>query len=103
MSNHNYFVYISTDPNKTVLYTGMTNDLYTRMEQHYYDAKHERKTFAGKYYFYNLIFFEHHTDVNHAIEREKEIKSWNRAKKIKLIFEGTPSWKFLNEEVQRIL
>ena len=61
MKDHNYFVYITTNPQKTVLYTGVTNDLYTRMQQHYHDATHERKTFSGKYYCYNLVYFEHHT------------------------------------------
>ena len=99
MKDHNYFVYIATNPKKTVLYTGVTNDLYTRMQEHYHDATHDRKTFAGKYFCYNIIYFEHHTYINNAIEREKEIKGWSRAKKEALINQENPTWSFLNEQV----
>ncbi|MCR6641662.1 MAG: GIY-YIG nuclease family protein [Sporocytophaga sp.] len=99
MKNYNFFVYITTNPGKTVLYTGVTNDLYSRMEQHFDDCINEKKTFAGKYFCYNLIYFERHTYIQHAIEREKEIKGWSRDKKKKLIDDFNPGWKFLNNEI----
>lgn len=99
MVDHNYFVYISTNPKKTVLYTGVTNDLHTRIIQHKEDNQNNRLTFAGKYFCYNLIYFERFQNINHAIEREKEIKGWTRLKKVKLINEINPTWKFLNDEV----
>ena len=99
MSDHNYFVYITTNSKRRVLYTGITNDLFTRMSQHFEDSKSDRKTFAGKYYCYHLIYFERFQYVEHAIEREKEIKGWKREKKEKLINEFNPEWKFLNDEV----
>ena len=74
----NYFIYITTNPNKTILYTVITNDLFTRMKQHF-ENKGNRKTFAGRYYCYNLIYFERFGDINMAIEREKEIKDMSRA------------------------
>ena len=69
------------------------------MQEHYRDAMGERKTFAGKYHCYNLIYFEHHSYINHAIEREKEIKGWSRDKKKMLIDNQNISWKFLNDEI----
>ena len=99
MSDHNYFVYITTNSKRRVLYTGITNDLFTRMSQHFEDSKSDRKKFAGKYYCYHLIYFERFQYVEHAIEREKEIKGWKREKKEKLINEFNPEWKFLNDEV----
>ena len=96
---YNFFVYITTNYNRTVLYTGVTNDLCTRLQQHYEDSCGDKKSFAGKYNCYNLIFFERHGDINHAIEREKEIKGWKRSKKMNLIQDQNPEWKFLNDEV----
>ena len=57
MKDHNYFVYIITNPRKTVLYTGMTNDLSVRVQQHY-ENRGNKKTFAGRYYCYKLLYFE---------------------------------------------
>ncbi len=98
MKQHNYFVYIVTNPNKTVLYIGVTNDLETRLTQHY-ENRGNKKTFAGRYYCYHLIYWERHQYIEHAIEREKEIKKWRRAKKETLINEFNPDWKFLNDGV----
>lgn len=68
-----YYVYITTNPRKNVLYTGVTNNLRQRMNQHY-ENKGKSEAFAGKYYCYNLIYFEEFTDVKQAIEREKKLK-----------------------------
>ena len=95
---HNYFVYIVTNPSKTVLYIGVTNDLPTRLLQHY-ENKGRQKTFAGRYFCYNLIYWERFDYIDHAIEREKELKKWNRQKKERLINSLNPEWRFLNEEV----
>ena len=94
MSQGNYFVYILTNPGKTVLYTGVTNDLYTRVLEHYQN-RGNRKTFAGRYYCYKLIYFERYSDVNMAIEREKEIKDISREKKEELIKTINPQWRVL--------
>jgi len=98
MKNHNYFVYITTNPGKTVIYVGMTNDLPTRLQQHY-ENRGNPKTWAGKYHCYNLVWWERYQYVEHAIEREKEIKKWRREKKNKLIEAFNPKWKFMNSEV----
>ena len=96
---HNYYVYIITNMMKTVLYIGVTNDLFRRLTEHLDDSKGEKRTFAGKYNCVHLIYYEHFEYISHAIEREKEIKKWSRAKKENLINEMNPGRKFLNEEI----
>ncbi len=81
MHQHNYFVYITTNHTKTILYTGVTNDLTRRLSEHREDSQTGKITFAGKYNCYNLIYYDRYSQVEHAIEREKEIKGWTRAKK----------------------
>ncbi|MFY0598393.1 MAG: GIY-YIG nuclease family protein [Cyclobacteriaceae bacterium] len=93
--SHNYFVYITTNPSKTILYVGMTNDLKTRIQQHF-ESRGDGKHFASKYYCYNLIYWERFQWVQHAIEREKEIKKWRREKKEALIEMENSNWGFLN-------
>jgi putative endonuclease len=96
--NYNFYIYIVTNPAKTVLYIGVTNDLTRRICEHK-ENKGNPDTFAGKYYCYNLVYFEHYTHINFAIELEKELKKWSRAKKNALINEFNPEWKFLNNEI----
>ncbi|MDF2430497.1 MAG: putative endonuclease [Mucilaginibacter sp.] len=98
MWNYNFYVYITTNPDKSVLYIGVTNDLNRRLYEHL-ENKGNKKTFTGKYYCYNLIYYEHFSDVNSAIEREKEIKKWRREKKELLIASENPEWRFLNDEI----
>jgi putative endonuclease len=92
MWNYNYYVYITTNPDKTVLYVGVTNDIERRLFEHH-ENKGKRETFAGRYFCYNLIWFEHFFDINEAIMREKEIKGWRREKKELLIAKSNPDWK----------
>ena len=96
--HHNYFIYITTNPAKTVLYVGVTNDLKRRMFEHL-ENKGVNKTFAGKFYCYNLLYYEHFTNIEHAIEREKQIKKWSRKKKEYLINLTNPEWHSLNDEI----
>jgi len=95
---HIYYIYIVTNPERTVLYTGVTNDLHSRLSEHYFN-RGVRKTFAGKYYCYNLVYFEEFSYINNAIAREKEIKGWSREKKLELIKTKNPDWAFLNKSV----
>jgi putative endonuclease len=96
--NHNYFVYIITNPKKSVLYTGVTNDLSNRLHEHFAN-KGNKSTFAGRYFCFNLLYFEQFDQIEHAIAREKEIKGWTREKKEALIKSMNPDWRFLNSEV----
>ncbi len=87
-----YFVYIITNRKDGVLYTGMTNNLVNRIDQH------KRKAFKGFSSTYNtdqLMWFEEYEWVWDAIAREKEIKGWKRDKKIQLIESLNPNWEDL--------
>ena len=100
MRHHNYYLYILTNPGKTVIYTGVTNDLDRRLAEHLHDNMNDRKTFAGKYFCYYLIYYEWYFSIEEAIAREKEIKGWKREKKEKLISTFNPDWRFLNDPVE---
>ncbi len=93
---HSYYVYITTNPNKKVLYIGVTNNLARRLVEHYAN-KGTNLSFTGKYYAYNLIYCEHFRYINNAIAREKELKKWNRQRKETLIASKNPEWKFYNK------
>lgn len=87
-----YYVYILTNPSHT-LYIGMTNNLVRRIYEH----KHKLiKGFTSKYNITQLVYFESTPDVRTAIEREKQLKSWLRAKKIALIEAQNPYWQDLS-------
>src|SRR5512138_3347855 len=81
-----YYVYILTNQQRTVLYTGVTNDLKQRIQEHY-SQQGQKTCFTGKYHAYYLLYFEPHQYINNSIAREKEIKGWVRQKKMKLINE----------------
>ena len=98
MKNHNYFIYIITNPRKTTLYIGVTNDIERRLKEHY-DNRGNVKTFAGRYYCYKLLYFERFQYINNAIAREKELKKWSRKKKEELINSVNPNWDFINQQV----
>lgn len=91
---HNYFVYIVTNVNKTVLYTGVTNDLERRVYEHEIGAI---KGFSQKYNCKYLIYYEYFMYIDEAIAREKQIKKWRRDKKEYLINTKNKEWKFLND------
>jgi putative endonuclease len=98
MPTHKYHVYILTNQHKTVLYTGVTNNLKERILQHYKN-RNTSNSFTGKYSAYYLLFYETYQNINNAIAREKEIKGWIRKKKWELINSFNPKTKFLYEEL----
>ena len=85
-----YYVYILTNKNHNVLYTGVTSNLIKRVYEH--KNHFDKDSFTSKYNVTKLIYFEETTEVKAAIEREKQIKSWSRSKKLGLIFEMNPNW-----------
>ncbi|WP_234794984.1 GIY-YIG nuclease family protein [Hymenobacter arizonensis] len=87
-------MYITTNPGKSVLYIGVTNNIADRMAQHYAN-RGSTQTFAGRYFCYNLVHVEVYSDITAAITREKELKGWTRAKKDTLIANDNPHWLFL--------
>ena len=84
-----YYVYMITNWKNEVLYTGVTNDLARRINEH-----RDKKIpgFASRYNVNKLVFFESIMDINAAIAREKEIKGWVRRKKNALIETLNPDW-----------
>jgi putative endonuclease len=90
-----YFVYITTNQHRTVLYTGVTNDLRRRASEHQYDAVHAGSHFAGQYQAFYVIWYQEFADINLAIKREKQIKGWRRSKKLDLIKSMNPEMRFL--------
>jgi putative endonuclease len=94
MPSHKYYVYIINNQHKTVLYTGVTNNLKERILQHYKN-RNTTNSFTGKYSAYYLLFYESYQDINNAIAREKEIKGWTRKKKWELINSFNPETNFL--------
>ena len=89
-----YFVYITTNPAKTVLYIGVTNSLNRRLAQHY-DNREDAKTSAGHYFCYHLLYAEQFADIASAIVQEKELKGWTRARKDALIESVNPEREIL--------
>ncbi|MGA1989103.1 MAG: GIY-YIG nuclease family protein [Candidatus Sulfotelmatobacter sp.] len=89
-----YFVYIMTNPSKT-LYTGMTNSIRRRVREHKLKLT---PGFAAKYNITQPVYFESFEDVRNAIEREKQIKAWTRAKRVALIESTNPKWDALSRE-----
>ena len=80
--DYNFWVYIMTNKNRTVLYTGMTDDLIRRVGEH---RAGEIPGFTASYRCKELVYYEHCTDVLTAITREKQLKIWSRSKKAALI------------------
>ncbi|NOR17839.1 GIY-YIG nuclease family protein [candidate division WOR-3 bacterium] len=91
-----YYIYIMTNKRKTVLYTGVTNDLKKRVYEH------KVKLVAGftkKYNTDRLLYYEIFDDIYNAIAREKQIKAGSRQKKINLINSMNPAWKDLYDDL----
>ena len=89
-----YYVYIMTNKSHT-LHTGVTNNLIRRVDEH---KKKLVPGFSSKYNIQFLVYYESTSSIHVALEREKEVKGWLRAKKIALIDSMNPEWKDLSEE-----
>ena len=91
-----YYVYILTTKNNSVLYIGVTNNLRKRLKEH----KNEQVDgFTKKYHVHKLVFFEEYKEIISAIAREKQLKSWIRAKKNQLIETKNPDWNDWGENI----
>ena len=90
---NNYYVYILSNKSNKVLYVGVTNDLQRRVYEH---KNKLIEGFTSKYNIDKLLHYEITTDIKSAIEREKQLKSWSRAKKEELINNSNPQRKDLS-------
>ncbi len=84
-----YYVYILASDCNGTLYLGVTNDLVRRIYEH---KNKIRRGFTSRYGVDRLVWFEVYDDPENAIAREKEIKKWRRAWKLRLIEESNPQW-----------
>ena len=91
-----YYVYIATNKNNRVLYTGISNDLKRRLYEH---KEKLVDGFTKKYNVSKLVYYEIFEDPENAILREKKIKAGSRQKKIDLINAMNEEWNDLYEEI----
>jgi putative endonuclease len=89
-----YYVYIMTNRRNGVLYTGVTNDLSRRVNEHKSEAL---GGFTSRYHLCHLVYYETFDDVMLAIAREKQIKAYRRSKKVALIEKRNSEWRDLSE------
>ena len=89
-------VYILASARNGTLYAGVTSDLVKRVWEHKNDTV---EGFAQKYGVHTLVWFEMHETMESAISREKAIKEWKRAWKLRLIEESNPEWRDLYPEI----
>ncbi|MBL1411308.1 GIY-YIG nuclease family protein [Sphingobacterium faecale] len=91
-------IYMLTNVNRTVLYIGVTSDLYTRLVEH--REKRYANSFTSQYNSCLCVYYESFSTIEEAIDREKQLKKWNRAKKEILINKLNPQWNDLWEVVK---
>jgi len=92
----NFYVYILCSKRNGTLYIGITSDLIKRLYEHKNDLVNG---FTKKYNVHRLVWYEIHESAESAITREKQIKKWKRAWKIKMIEQSNPEWNDLYETI----
>lgn len=88
-----YYIYILASKKNGTLYIGVTNNLARRIYEH---KNFLVPGFTSRYYIDKLVYFEEYSDAYQAIAREKQLKGWNRAKKISLIISVNLEWQDLD-------
>ena len=96
--DYNFYVYILFDDRAKATYIGMTNDLERRIYEHKLELI---DGYTKQKHIHKLAYYEHYTDVNVAIAREKALKNWKRAWKYRLIETMNPEWCDLAEEIDK--
>jgi putative endonuclease len=91
------YVYIMTNNARTVLYTGVTSDLLTRITEH--RGRTNPKSFTSRYNIYTLVYYAYFDDIVDAIDEEKRIKGGSREAKESMIVGMNPEWRDLYAEV----
>ena len=91
-----FYVYIMASGRNGTLYTGVTNNLTRRVEEH---RKGQGSKFVTKHDVLNLVYAEEFGDVAEAIEHEKRVKKWRRRWKLSLIENSNPDWEDLTRHV----
>jgi len=92
------YIYILTNKNHTVLYTGVTCNLVNRLYEH--RTGFYKDSFTSRYNVAKLVYFEEFLSIEDAIHREKQIKAGSRQKKLELINQFNPEWKDLTGSIE---
>ena len=90
-----YYVYILASGQNSTLYIGITSDLIERIQQHKTEVF---DGFTKRYSVNKLVYFQQTNDIKSAIQREKQLKKWNRAWKLRIIEEMNPEWRDLYDD-----
>ena len=93
---YRYYVYILASKKSGTLYIGVTSNIKKRIYEH---KNNLIEGFTKKYRVHDLVYYEETSDIKSAIEREKQMKKWNRLWKIRLIEEANKEWSDLYEEL----
>jgi putative endonuclease len=94
--DYDFWIYVVTNRNHSVLYIGVTNSLSRRTWEH---RQGTGANFPAACRCYKVIYYEHYSDVREALDRETQLKKWSRQKKIALIERLNPSWLDLGSDV----
>src|SRR3546814_12183945 len=92
-----YCIYILANRKHGTLYIGITNDVARRIWEH---RQGLGSRFVKRYGVTRLVYVELHDEIAHAIQREKTMKEWPRAWKIRLIERDNPAWEDLSDRLK---
>ncbi|MFG1375520.1 GIY-YIG nuclease family protein [Xanthobacter autotrophicus] len=90
------WVYLLTNRPNGTLYVGVTNDLVRRVWEH---RQGTADGFTKRYGLMRLVYFEEHAEISMAIQRERSMKHWPRAWKVRLILDLNPQWRDLYNDI----
>ena len=96
MNHQTYYVYIMASKRNGTLYIGVTNDLIRRVYEH---KNNLVEGFTNKFRVHKLVYWEQSENVDSALQREKQLKKWNRQWKLALIEEHNANWQDLYEQL----
>jgi putative endonuclease len=96
MTESTAYVYVMASRRNGTLYIGVTSNLVERVYEHKHDLV---ESFTRKYQVHQLVYFEEHSDIHQAIQREKQMKKWKRQWKIVLIEKSNPRWRDLYDDL----
>ncbi len=96
MNEKIFYIYILAKARNSTFYVGMTSNLQKRIWEH---KNGIANGFTKKYSIKTLVYYEIHDNAESATKREKRLKKWNRAWKMRLIEEQNPDWKDLYDDI----
>lgn len=96
---NSYYVYILASKRNGTLYVGVTNDLIRRVAEH---KGSQIEGFTKKYNVHRLVYFEDTDDIDAALNREKQLKKWKRAWKLRLIERANTEWRDLFQDIMGV-